>query len=81
MDQNLLQKGGPHIVSGEMSISPEKKVASVKPGGGRNQDQASRDALPGFEWLTSHTTATSKDVNGQGVYPKASKSTKESSNG
>jgi hypothetical protein len=80
--QNILQKGGGHILPGEANIRPEAKVGCVKPGGGRNADLGMKDALPGFEWLTSYDTAPNPGVdNGQAVYPHASKSQGESSNG
>jgi hypothetical protein len=72
LQRRLLPKGVTHL---RESVPAElAKPAFVKPGFGRNQDVAGKDAMPGFEGLNSYVSTTDKGNGyGQGAYPPASK--------
>ena len=82
-DPQRLPKGGMHSPTDMMGTSdPVDKPGYVKPGGGRNQDLAGKDAMPGFEDLQSYKstqTPTSGTDFGQDTYPPANKSAGPSS--
>ncbi len=71
-DPQRLAKRESHIT--EQKVPSMDKPGYVKPGNGRNQDIAGKDAMPGFEGLTTYKSTQRVDLdNRQSVYPPANK--------